>query len=156
MAILGPLRRAGVALFFFVLVREAAGTSADGTPTMSPTVEAAGNETIEFPSCRGDEKFDERVTALFFREGCLLRRESHAGDVCPVDTISEFMSSFVDAVRFESIWLDIASVLLFTCVGCAGGIPNPAMKAKIGNTSSQTRGNTSLRRGCSQFCFSGS
>ena len=79
--ILGPLRRAGVALFFFVLVREAAGTSADGTPTISPTVEAAGNETIEFPSCRGDEKFDERVTELFFREGCLLRRESHAGDV---------------------------------------------------------------------------
>ena len=41
MAILGPLRRAGVALFFFVLVREAAGTSADGTPMMSPPLPKA-------------------------------------------------------------------------------------------------------------------
>ena len=126
MALLGLLRRVGVFLFFLLLVRETAGTSADGTPTMSPTVQAAGNETLEFPSCRGDEKFDERVTDFFFREGCLLRRNSHAGDACPVDTINAFMSNFVDAVRFESIFLDVASVLLFICIGCAGGIPNPA------------------------------
>ena len=126
MALLSLLRPVGVFLFFLLLVSEAAGTSADGTPTMSPTVQAAGNETLEFPSCRGDEKFDERVMELFFREGCLLRRNSHAGDVCPVDTINAFMSNFVDAVRFESIFLDVASVLLLICIGCAGGIPNPA------------------------------
>ena len=65
------------------------------------------------------------MTELFFREGCL-RRSSHAGDVCPVDTINEFMSNFVDVVRFESMFLDVASVLLLTCIGCAGGISNPA------------------------------
>ena len=176
MGLLGLLRRAGVPLFFTLLVREASGMSADGTSTISrfllmdnattdcpstcfgancdgwaitcselesvygcdcggcvcpPTLiinsesSSIGNETLEFPSCRGDEKFDERSTELFFHQGCLLRSESHAEGVCPVDAINDFMSNFMDALRFESLCADIASVLLLTCIGCAGGIPNP-------------------------------